>query len=99
MVAALFLFMQPQNYAKVWPKHLPASLTLPQTSLWYNLEVSARRYPDKTAVILYDTRLTYADLARDAERLAGFLQQCCGVARGDRVLLSAQNGPHFIVAY
>ena len=91
--------MRPQDYARVWPKHLPTSLTVPQTSVWYNLEVSARRYPGKAAVIFYGSRLSYADLARDAGRLAGFLRQRCGIARGDRVLLSAQNSPQFIVAY
>ena len=91
--------MQPKDYPHVWPKHLPTSLTIPQTSLWHNLEVSAARYPDKAAAICYDSRLTYRELARDAERLAGHLQRRCGIGRGDRVLLTAQNGPHFIVAY
>jgi fatty-acyl-CoA synthase len=91
--------MQPRDYAKVWPRHLPTSLTVPHTTLWFNLEVSAARYPDKPATIFYESRATYADLARDASRLAGFLRQRCGVERGDRVLLSAQNSPQFIVAY
>jgi len=91
--------VKPNDYAKVWPRRLPTSLTIPRTSLWYNLEVSTNRYPDKTATIFYDSRLTYAELARDAARLAGFLRQHCGIRRGDRVLLSAQNSPQFIVAY
>ncbi len=33
------------------------------------------------------------------DALAGFLQQRCGVARGDRVLLYAQNSPQFVIAY
>ena len=28
-----------------WPPGVPKALTLPQTSMFYNLEVSARRYP------------------------------------------------------
>jgi fatty-acyl-CoA synthase len=87
------------DYATVWPRHLSTSLTIPQTSVWYNLEASATRYPGKTATIFYDSRLTYAELARDAGRLAGFLRRHCGIQRGDRVLLSAQNSPQFIVAY
>jgi acyl-CoA synthetase (AMP-forming)/AMP-acid ligase II len=62
-------------------------LALPETSLWFNLEVSATRYPNRAAVIFYDSVLTYSDLKRDAERLAGFLQAKCGVQRGDRVAL------------
>ncbi len=82
-----------------WPPGVPKTLTLPRTSLWYNLEVSARRYPDKAAILYYGSALSYAALEREAVALAGFLQQRCGVARGDRVLLYAQNSPQFIVAY
>src|SRR3978361_2259207 len=32
---------------KVWPKRLPRRLAVPNTSLWYSLEVSATRFPDK----------------------------------------------------
>ena len=82
-----------------WPPGHPHHLELPATSLWYNLEVSATRYPDKAAIVFYDSILTYADLRRDAEALAGWLQGHCGVARGDRVLLDMQNSPQFAVAY
>ena len=91
--------MEPKDYAKVWPKQHPKSLTVPKTTLWYNLEVSAARYPDKPATIFYDSRLSYVQLKRQAERLAGFLQQRCGIRKGDRVLLDAQNSPQFILAY
>ena len=30
---------------KIWPKRLPRELVVPRTTLWFNLEVSARRYP------------------------------------------------------
>jgi len=82
-----------------WPPGVPRTLALPRTSLWYNLEVSARRYPDKAAIAYYGSELGYAALEREARSLAGFLQQRCGVARGDRVLLYAQNSPQFIVGY
>lgn len=91
--------MGPKDYATVWPRHLPTSLTTPRTSVFYSLEVSANRYPDKPATIFYDSRLSYAELARDVEWLAGFLQRHCGIGRGDRVVLAAQNSPQFIVAY
>jgi fatty-acyl-CoA synthase len=82
-----------------WPPGVPKSLTLPRTSLYYNLEVSARRYPDKAALIYYGKRISYEALLREAEALAGYLQQRCGVARGDRVLLYAQNCPQFVAAF
>jgi fatty-acyl-CoA synthase len=86
------------RHQAVWPKEVPYDLELPQTSLWYNLEVSATRYPDKPAFICYDNAMTFARLKSEAEALAGFLQKL-GVAKGDRVLLFMQNSLQFIVAY
>jgi fatty-acyl-CoA synthase len=85
--------------AVAWPAYLPRGLTLPQTSVWVNLEVSARRYPDKPAFVCYDNTLMFARLAADAEKLAGFLQKRCAVAKGDRVLVLAQNSFEFVIAY
>ena len=82
-----------------WPPGLPKSLPVPRTSIYYNLEVSARRYPDKAAIVYYGTELTYAELAETIERLAGFLVERLGVARNDRVLLYLQNSPQYVIAY
>src|SRR5579859_1397095 len=82
-----------------WPDRSLHHLDLPQTSVFYNLEVSARRRPDKPCIVYYDTRISYAEAHREAERLAGYLEQCCGVRKGDRVLLYMQNSPQFVIAY
>ncbi len=82
-----------------WPPGLPRHLTLPQTHLFHNLEVSAARYPDKPAIVFYDSPLRYDTLRDEAERLAGYLQHDCGVQRGDRVLLYLQNSPQWVIAY
>ncbi len=89
---------EPLHYAH-WPHDVPHHLDLPATSLWYNLEVTAKRFPDRAAVIFYDSVLTYGELRRQAEAIAGWLQQECGVTRGDRVLLDFQNSPQFIAGY
>ncbi|HJS38544.1 MAG TPA: long-chain fatty acid--CoA ligase [Burkholderiales bacterium] len=82
-----------------WPPGVPKTLSVPRTSLFYNLEVSARRYPDKAALKYYGTAIPYAELLRSAEALAGYLQHACGVRRGDRVLLYTQNCPQFVIGY
>ena len=89
--------MQRPHY-KFWPSRLPKALTPPATSLWDNLAVSARRYPDKTAIAFFGRRLAYGDLMRQAERLAAQLH-ALGVRRGDRVILCMQNCPQLIVAH
>jgi fatty-acyl-CoA synthase len=87
-----------RHYA-VWPKGVPRHLTLPVTSLYENLEISARRYPDKPALLYYGSALTYAALKSHVDRLAGWLERTCGVRRQDRVLLYLQNSPQFVIAY
>jgi fatty-acyl-CoA synthase len=91
--------MKPEDYQAIWPKHLPMHLSVPSTTLWFNLEVSATRYPDRALSIFYDSTLAYAAFHRQAEALAGFLQQRCGVRKGERVLLDMQNSPQFMLAY
>ncbi len=90
--------MKPQDYP-FWPKQFPRHLTVPATSLWTNLAVSATRYPTKPLSIFYDSRETFADFLGATEALAGFLQQACGLARGDRVILQMQNCPQSMAAY
>jgi len=81
-----------------WPRRLPRSLKLPETSLWHNLEVAARRYPDKAATLYFGREKSYAALHAEAEAIAGWLQ-AQGVKRGDRVALFMQNCPQYLVAY
>jgi fatty-acyl-CoA synthase len=75
------------------------NLIAPATNLFYNAEVSARRYPDKPFLVYYDTQVSFAAFHDEAERIAGYLQQECGVQKGDRVLLLMQNSPQFIIGY
>lgn len=71
----------------------------PQTSLYENLHTAADRYPDKHAILYYGKALSYAQLRQEVDALAGFLQQRCGVSRGDRVVLYMQNSPQFVIAF
>ena len=89
--------MQRPHY-KFWPQRLPHAMSPPATSLWDNLAISAQRYPDKAAIVFFGRRHSYADVARQAERLAATLH-ALGVRRGDRVLLCMQNCPQLIVAH
>jgi fatty-acyl-CoA synthase len=75
------------------------TLDAPATNLFYNAEVSARRYPDKPFLVYYDTAVTFAEFHDEAERVAGFLEQRCAVRKGDRVLLLMQNSPQFVIGY
>ncbi|MFA5632289.1 MAG: long-chain-fatty-acid--CoA ligase [Porticoccaceae bacterium] len=82
-----------------WPKGRVTRLHLPQTTLVTNLEIAARRFPDKPAYVVYGHRTTYGVLWRHAQALAGWLQRHAGVKAGDRVLLTGQSSPQFAGAY
>jgi len=83
---------------RFWPKRLPRRITVPATSLWDNLETVARRFPDKTALVFFGRKLSYAELKRQAEAFAAYLGGL-GVQKGDRVVLSMQNCPQLVIAH
>jgi fatty-acyl-CoA synthase len=89
--------MQRPHY-KFWPKRLPHVLQPPATSLWDNLDISARRYPDKTALAFFGRAFSYREVRDQAERLAARLH-ALGVKKGDRVVLDMQNCPQLVIAH
>jgi len=86
------------SYFAYWPRGLPRHLTIPATSLNYNVEVSAARFGAKTFLQFYGTSVSFAQFASSVDHLAGWLQRE-GVGPGDRVVLDLQNSPQFVIAY
>jgi fatty-acyl-CoA synthase len=82
-----------------WPRRLPRELAVPETTLGFNLEVAAARYPRKPATIFFGRALDYAALKAQAEAIAGWLHGAAGVRRGDRVVLFLQNCPQYVAAF
>jgi fatty-acyl-CoA synthase len=82
-----------------WPPGQPQTLELPRETVYANLAASAARHPERAAIDYYGRRIGYAQLKREVDALAGFLQQRCGVARGERVLLYLQNSPQFVIGF
>jgi len=85
-------------HSKFWPLRLPLSITTPETTLVFNLDVTAARYPDKDAIRFFGANLTYSGLKRQVDAIAGWLQNVANVSPGDRVLLYLQNSPQHVVA-
>jgi fatty-acyl-CoA synthase len=82
-----------------WPPGVPRTIDVPRESVYRNLERRAAEHPERVAIDYYGTPVSYAQLKREADALAGYLQQRCGVKKGDRVLLYLQNCPQFVIAY
>ncbi len=90
--------MKITRYYPYWPHRLSQTLPVPVTSVYENLAVSARRYPEKVAIHYYGGSLTYAQFNDEVEKIAGYLQNV-GVVKGDRVLLFMQNAPQFMISF
>ncbi|MCT1433490.1 long-chain-fatty-acid--CoA ligase [Dietzia maris] len=68
------------------------------TNLATLLDESARRFPNRDAIVLGDTRLDYATVNRRANAVANLLVDR-GIGPGDKVALSCPNLPHFSIIY
>jgi long-chain acyl-CoA synthetase len=62
------------------------------------LEDSASAYPEREAIVLGDTRLTYAQVNGAANQVANLLASR-GIGKGDKVALSCANLPYFSIIY
>lgn len=81
-----------------WPQYLPWNLVKPDTTLFANLEISAQRYANRTAIGFMGENISYRQLLDASLRFAGWLQKQ-GICPGDRVMIFMQNSPQWIMAY
>ncbi|WGY01377.1 long-chain fatty acid--CoA ligase [Nocardioides sp. QY071] len=68
------------------------------TNLAEFLENSAQSYPDRTAIVFGDTRLSYPQVNGAANQVANLLVSR-GIKPGDKVALSCPNLPYFTIIY
>ncbi|MCL6610852.1 MAG: long-chain fatty acid--CoA ligase [Peptococcaceae bacterium] len=59
---------------------------------------SAKKFPDKTALIFYGHKITFAQLAGCVTRAASVFHDL-GLKKGDRVSIMLPNCPDFVIAY
>jgi long-chain acyl-CoA synthetase len=58
----------------------------------------ARLAPEREAIVFGETRLSYGDLDRLSNKVAGALSEL-GIGRGDKVALNCPNLPYFPIVY
>jgi long-chain acyl-CoA synthetase len=87
-------------HERPWLDHyeegVPAELSIPDHPLHHFLEESARRWPDRPALIYGGRKLTYRFVAAEARRWAGIIRDL-GVRKGDRFLILLPNVPQAFV--
>ncbi len=62
------------------------------------LEEAARRYGKKTAIVLGDRRLSYAELDEASNKIANALIKL-GISKGERVAMLLPNSSEFVIIY
>ncbi len=87
---------------KPWIQHydpgVPSQLEYPDITAFHYLDAAAEKYPDKACTIYRDQSITFAEMRRLADGLAGGLANL-GVKLGDRVGIILPNIPQFVLAY
>ncbi|MEK4023433.1 long-chain-fatty-acid--CoA ligase [Sporosarcina sp. FSL W7-1283] len=90
--------MKTEAHLEFWPPRISKTLTLPKTTIFDNLAITSKKYPDKTAIEFYGGTRTYRQIMDESEQFAGYLETKGGIKPGDRVLLFMQNSPQFLIS-
>jgi long-chain acyl-CoA synthetase len=87
--------------ARVWHQHyeqgVPITIDYPPIPVHQFLSDTAAKYPDNTALIFFNNKLTYRQLNSLVDKFAAGLQQL-GLKKGDRVAVYMPNCPQFVIA-
>ena len=89
-------FYDQKPWLKSYPKWLPQTFELPETSVLDLFSASVEAYPEDPCVCYFDTVYSYKEIHRMARNLAAALSEK-GIERGDRVMLVMQNIPQAVV--
>ena len=81
-----------------YDKGVPSTLDYPKEPLFYFLEESARKYPDRACTIFKGAVLSFKGMNERTDRLAAALADM-DVKKGDRVGIFMPNTPQFVEAY
>lgn len=90
--------MSKNYHFKHWPARVSKTLSVPETTLYDNLVITAKKYPNKIAFHYYGTSLTYKELLRQVDVLAGYLENELKINKGENVLLFMQNSPQYLIS-
>lgn len=83
---------------KFWPEGVPKHIDYPEVPLFELLRKTAEKYPDKTAIVYFDRKITYNELNVASDKFTTALVDM-GVKKGDKVAIFLPNVPQFVMAY
>lgn len=78
--------MTTNNHFKYWSPRVSKTLTVPEITLYDNLTMTVKKYPNKIAFHYYGVSLTYKELLRQVDDPAAwYLENTQNVQKGERV--------------
>jgi long-chain acyl-CoA synthetase len=90
--------MKEHPWFKRYDKGVPRTIDYPAVPLYFFLEESARKYPDKPCTIFKGATISYKEMDLLTDKVAAALA-ALGVKKGDRVGVFMPNTPQFVMAY
>ncbi len=85
-------------WLKHYPRGVPAEVDPPVVSVPELFDQVANKYGNKTALIFYGKKISYAKLKELVDRFATALADL-GVTKGDTVALYVLNCPQYVISY
>jgi long-chain acyl-CoA synthetase len=83
---------------KFWPEGVEKHIDYPEIPAFEILRSSARKWPERNALIFQGEEITYRELDSLSDRFAAALAKL-GVGKGHRVGIHLPNSPQFAIAY
>lgn len=90
--------MKRKSWLNFWPEEVPRTIKYPAVPLYDLLRRTAEKYPNQTAMIFQDNKITYRELDVLSNKFAAALHEM-GVGKGDKVALFLPNTPQFVISY
>ena len=85
-------------WLKYYPEGVPDTVDIPTGSVPDHFDQAAEKFGNKTALIFYGKKISYAKLKELIDRFATALADL-GVRKGDTVALFLLNCPQYVIAY
>jgi len=87
-----------KRHLGAWPPMLAHELEYPEVPLFQLLDIAAYMYPGLTAINYYGKEVSYRELKKSVDHLAGALKKR-GIEKNDKVIVYMQNSPQFVIAF
>jgi long-chain acyl-CoA synthetase len=91
-------FYASKPWLKYYPEGVPENIEVPSISVPELVDQMVEKYRNKTALIFYGKKISYAELKELIDRFAAALADL-GVKKGDTVALYLLNCPQYVIAY